>query len=123
MLIITISSAFLSTKCQVDIKAYMMYIIRLPSTCSTSTEKKKTKTKTYYPYPFVQTGTEYINIPNPNEMQMVIKAYAYALQGRSLSLIALNSAVKVETVLRQPKNPSCMPDATVSLVWLFTCTK
>ena len=81
------------------------------------------KKKTYYPYPFVQTSTEYTNIPNPNEMQTVINAYAYALQGCSLSLIAVNSTMKAETVLRQPKNPSCMPDATISQVWLFTCTK
>jgi hypothetical protein len=76
-----------------------------------------------YSYPFVQTGTEYINVPKPKETQMVIKAYAYALQGCLLSLIALNSAMKVDTVLRQPKNPSCMPDATVSQVWVFTYTK
>ena len=120
MLIITISSAFWSTKCQLDIKAYMIYTIRIAINMLYLHPKKK---KTYYSYPFVQTGTEYINIPNPNEMQMVIKAYAYALQGRSLSLIALNSAMKVETVLRQPKNPSCMPNTTVSQVWLFTCTK
>ena len=108
MLIITISSAFWSTWYQgiydVHNKAAinMLYLHQNKKTC--------------YPYHFVQTGTEYINIPNPNEMQMVIKAYAYALQGRSLSLIALNSAMKVETVLKQPKNPSCMPNATISQV-------
>lgn len=52
-----------------------------------------------------------------------MEAYAYALQGFLLSLIALNSAMKVETVLRHPKNPSCMPAAAVSKVWLFACTR
>lgn len=37
-----------------------------------------------------------------------------------LSLIAWNSAMKVETVLRQPINPNCRPVATVSQLLLFT---
>ena len=115
MLIITISSAFWSTKCQLDIKAYTMYTIRLPSTCSTSTKKKN-----ILPIPLCPKGTEYTSIPNPNEMQTVINAYAYALQGCSLSLIAVNSAMKAETILRQPKNPSCKVEFNQPSYWLYS---
>ncbi|KAM2731447.1 hypothetical protein EV2_035105 [Malus domestica] len=55
-------------------------------------------------------------------MHIVAMAYAYALQGYLLSLIALNLAMKVETVLRQSRNPNCMPVATMSQVLVFTCT-
>lgn len=60
-------------------------------------------------------------VPKQNEMEIVARAYAYALQGCVLCLIALNSAINVETVLRQPKNPNCMPFITVSQVLLCTC--
>lgn len=82
----------------------------------------KRLSKACYLYPFVQTGTEYIRVPKPNEVHIVTMAYVYALQGYLLSLIALNSAMKVETVLRQPSNPNCMPVATISHVLVSTCT-
>ena len=61
-----------------------------------------------------------MRIPKPSEMHIVIMAYAYARQGCLLSLIALNSATKVDTVLKQPRNPSCMPVAMVSQLLVFT---
>ena len=74
----------------------------------------------FYLYPFAQTGTEYIRVPKQNEVNMVTMAYKYALQGFLLSLIALNSAMKAGTVLRQPKNPNCMAVATISQVLELT---
>lgn len=74
----------------------------------------------FYLYPFAQTGREYIKVPKQNEAHIVTMTYAYALQGCLLSLIALNSEMKVETVLRQPKKPNCTPVTMILQVLVFT---
>lgn len=58
------------------------------------------------PTHILQIGMQYIKIPKENEMHIVIIAWAYALQGCLLPLIALNSAAKVETVLKLPNRPN-----------------
>ena len=73
--------------------------------------------------PFVQTGMQYIKIPKENDKKTVMIAYAYALIGRLLSLIALNSAANVETVLRHPIRPNCSPATAVSQSLVFTYIK
>ena len=82
------------------------------------------RTNRYFQCPLIlQTGAQYIKIPKQNEKHIVIIAYAYALQGCMLSLIALNSVAKVETVLRQPNRPNCIPTTTVSQSLVFTWIK
>lgn len=58
--------------------------------------------------------------PRLKETTIVNVAYVYARHGCLLSLIALNSAMSVDTVLRQPINPNCMPVATVSQFFDFS---
>lgn len=61
-----------------------------------------------------------MKVPKTNDTIIVVNAYTYAFQGSTLSLIAPNSAMKVETVLKQPHNPNWIPVATISKCSSFT---